>query len=61
MDRMIISISFKDKADYLFVKNHPNSSHYIRELVKKDRRQLTAVQPKQDFKEEVSNVFKIFD
>lgn len=35
--RMIIPISFKNKEDYDYVKSMPNSSHYIRELVRKDR------------------------
>lgn len=35
--RLIISVSFSnDKELYNYVKNQPNSSHYIRQLVKED-------------------------
>jgi len=35
--RLVIPINFTDKDDYEYVKNQINASHYIRELVKKDR------------------------
>lgn len=35
--RLNITISFgKDKETYCYVKNQPNSSYYIRKLVKED-------------------------
>lgn len=37
MSRMIITINFDNESDYKYVKGMPNSSHYIRELVKKER------------------------
>lgn len=36
-NRLNLTISFgKDKEIYNYVKNKPNSSHYIRELIKAD-------------------------
>lgn len=34
--RLNITISFNDEKMYYHVKNQPNSSYYIRELVEKD-------------------------
>jgi len=35
--RMIVPVSFDNEDDYEFVKSKPNSAHYMRTLVKKDR------------------------
>lgn len=38
--RLIVPVSFDNNDDYKFVKEKPNSSHYIRELVRKDREKI---------------------
>jgi len=45
-ERMIIVVNFTNKEDYEYVKNQPNASHYIRNLVAKDRKGLTELDRK---------------
>lgn len=63
--RLNITISFSNEEMYNYVKNKPNSSYYIRELVEKnmnnaqEEKKNTSFNEKVDVSSFISSIFEI--